>query len=118
MAQQHGGGTNVGWEKRGKGTYYYRSVRVNGRPRRVYLGRGAEAQEAADQAARRRAERDARQAQRQAEHERWEADDAPLRRLYRFTDLLTKAQLVLAGYYRHDRGEWRRRGRGHHQADS
>jgi hypothetical protein len=58
------GGADMGWEARAGGTYYYyRSVRVGGRIKRLYLGRGAIAAEAewldADARKRRNDEREA-----------------------------------------------------------
>src|SRR2546429_145616 len=57
------------WDPRGAG-YYYRHVRVGGRPRRVYLGTGPAAERAAAEDDRRRAER---LAQRQAREARAQA---------------------------------------------
>jgi hypothetical protein len=54
--------------------------------------------------ARERAARD-----RRTERERLAALDAPLLALDARVETLYRAALVLAGYHRHQRGEWRRR---------
>ncbi len=57
----------------------------------------------------RREERAARRERERAERERWAALEAPADELAELTDALAGVALVLAGYRRHDRGEWRRR---------
>ena len=47
----------MAWEKRGKGTFYYRSRRVGGRVVKLYCGPGVVGRIAAEQDARRRQER-------------------------------------------------------------
>ncbi len=94
----------MAWEARGRGRYYYKVSRDNGRVRRLYLGTGPVAELAAQDAELRRAERQAR-ARSQA---RLEAAEAASQELAELTDLLVKVALVAAGYHRHDRGKWRR----------
>jgi hypothetical protein len=91
------------------GGYYYRSVRVNGRPRRQYVGGGLIGQLAAQMDAAEREQRKAEKdwaAEARAEAE-WTDDD--LRAVERLADALARAALVAAGCHRHHRGEWRRR---------
>lgn len=108
----------MGWESRnGRGRYYTRSRTVNGRVVREYVGTGPHAELAAAADERRRADRAARRAERKAEQGDWEAAEAPLRCLAQVVDLLARAHLALAGYHRHDRGEWRRKRRAHNPAD-
>jgi len=99
----------MGWERRQRGgRYFYRSVRVDGRPRKVYLGNGpaARAQARLDQA-RRRERHDAREALR-AEQARLAAAEVALDGFRLLTGLLLRATLLLGGLHEH-RGEWRRR---------
>ena len=100
----------MGWEQVGGRRYFYLSRRVGGRPRRVYVGPAnspaAELAAAADHL--RRLGREAAARERQAERERLRGAEAPLLDLCELTDVLARAALVLAGYHRHDRGEWRR----------
>src|SRR5262245_37811952 len=109
------------WANRGDRRYYYRSSRVNGRPTKVYVGTGEAAAEAAAEVERRKAERAERQRARAAEADAYGQSTAPLDELCRFTDVLLRVSLVLAGFRRHDRGEWRRRRRrdvtGHETPD-
>jgi hypothetical protein len=75
---------------------------------RQYLGAGPEAHSAAALDARRRQEREAGRLARRAEGQRQTAADAPPRAFGGIADLLAGAALVLAGYRRHGRGEWRK----------
>jgi hypothetical protein len=95
-------------EKRNGSLYYYRSERVDGRVRKVYLGSGrlAELRAEVDRAERRRREAD-RERER-AELERLEALAAPVRELDERTEVLARAYLVAVGY-RRTKGEWRLR---------
>jgi hypothetical protein len=99
----------MAWERRGSQTYYYRSVRRNGRVTKDYLGTGplAALYAAAD------AER---QAQYQAEAAAWRQEQAALDALDQQIDawwdmstVLLKMTLYAEGYYQHDRGAWRKR---------
>src|SRR5262249_33033157 len=96
----------MGWEYRGaNGPYYTRSKRVNGRVTREYVGGGIVALAASlfDEE-----DRDARAADR-AERARHAELDRSLTALSRLADTLTAATLEQAGYFRHHRGQWRRR---------
>jgi hypothetical protein len=99
----------MAWEQRGPQTYYYRSVRRQGRVTKDYLGTGPLAALSA-------AEDTERQAQRQAEAEAWRQERAALEAVDQQIDawwnagrVLLKATLYAEGYYQHDRGEWRKR---------
>jgi hypothetical protein len=99
----------MAWEQRGTHTYYYRSVRRHGRVTKEYLGTGSLAALVA-------AADTERQAQRQAQVEAWRQAQAALEALERQIDawwdlgtLELKATLYTEGYYRHDRGTWRKR---------
>jgi hypothetical protein len=82
---------------------------VNGRCRRLYIGKGPLADLAGAEDARRRAERRAAKAALRAALAHWESVDGPLRELDAAVDLLVRVALTVAGYRRHDRGAWRRR---------
>ena len=99
------------WSQRGSRSYFYVTQRVNGRPRRVYVGAGgsAAATLAAADADQRRLAREAAARERHAEQARHQEVEAPLVRLCAVSDVLTRAALLTAGFHRHDRGQWRRR---------
>ncbi len=95
----------MAWERRGQQDYYYRHRKVDGRVIKTYLGRGPEAEAAAQAVAdaklRRKAER--------AERARYEAAADLITELDRQCDAVLSASLLAYGYYRHDRGTWRKR---------
>lgn len=100
------------------GNYYYRSERVNGQPRRMYVGTGLAAQLAAqlDDIAREQQALDRAQAER-LRAEAQELDDQ-VGRVDELAELLCRAAMLAAGYHRHHRGEWRkRRGTTKHTPD-
>ena len=100
----------MAWQEVDGRRYYYRGRRLCGRTRRVYVGpAGSPAAELAATADHlRRLGREAAARERQAEQARHREAEAPLLDLCELTDVLARAALVLAGYHRHDRGEWRR----------
>ncbi len=100
----------MGWERRRKGPntgYYYRSVRVNGRVVKVYLGRGSAGQEAA--AAMERKQRLRSEAEASVKKEQGETADADrlAGELNDWADLLSAVWLIATGHHQHH-GEWRR----------
>ncbi len=100
----------MAWETRQRGgRYYTRSKKINGRVIREYVGTGFVGELAAAADARARAERQAPQTAWRAECERIESAIAPLEEFYDVVETLARASLVLAGYHRHHRGEWRRK---------
>jgi hypothetical protein len=103
----------MGWERRGgRGRYYTRSRKVDGRVVREYVGTGLLGELAARQDARARAERLAERERLQAEETRWAAVAAPLDELSQLLDGLMAASLIAAGYHQHHRGAWRKRRHG------
>jgi hypothetical protein len=106
----------MGWERRQGRLYFYKSVRIGGRPRKIYLGKGAAAETQAarvDQAQKQRqAERDALR----TEQVRLAPTEAALDDLRAAADLLTRAALLAVGYHLH-KGEWRKRRRRHARPD-
>jgi hypothetical protein len=107
----------MGWDaKGGHSRYYYRSIREGDRVRKVYVGRGQQAENLARQVEQRRQER---QAQREARHREFAevaSAEEKLRELHDLADLLMRAVLLGTGLHEH-RGLWRRRryGRDGHQ---
>ena len=99
----------MGWEQRRSRSYYYRSVRSEGRVTKEYLGSGPAADMAATIDARQREQRTARRRRAAEERARWADLERPTSELDDLADRLAAAALLLAGYHRHDRGEWRRR---------
>ena len=104
------------WETNRRGfRYYTRTLKGNGRRLRRYFGNGPAAERAAAEDRQGRAERAAAAERRRAERAHLIQAGAPVRALSDCTDLLTRATLVAAGYWQHDRGEWRKRRHGRHQ---
>src|SRR4051812_48497446 len=95
----------MGWER---GRYYTRSVKVNGRVEREYVGAGLVAELAArmDERFRR-----LREAEREAVRAEKASLDPPtaLDELNALADVLTRAILLASGCRQHKRGEWRKR---------
>ena len=100
----------MSWETRAGQRYYYRHVRIGGRPRRLYYGKGEAAAEQARLEAERRRQRQADREALHAEQARVAAADRALGELRAMTDLLARACLLLAGLHEH-RGQWRQRAR-------
>lgn len=96
----------MGWETRGgSGRYYTRSTRRDGRVAREYLGRGPAAERAAAADAERRLAREVAR-----EDTRFTAEvDSALAALSEALETLARAALLVGGFHRHARGEWRRR---------
>ena len=91
------------------GPYYYRSQRVNGKPRRIYVGSGPAALLAAEQDRQAREARDLqrlRADQLKAGHAQLDVD---LAEVHRLGDALGRAALYAAGYHQHCKGDWRPR---------
>jgi flagellar biosynthesis/type III secretory pathway chaperone len=100
----------MGWEMRGNcGPYYTRSKRVNGRVVREYIGKGRIAMLVAQLDELDREKREIRATELKVGRDSMESISNTLDKLQELTDLLVKATLIQAGYYRHKRGEWRRR---------
>ena len=100
----------MAWETRkGGGRYYTRSKKIGGRVIREYVGAGLKGELAAASDAQARAEQEAEKAARQAEQERMESAIAPLEEFYDMVEMFSRGTLLLAGYHRHHRGEWRRK---------
>src|SRR4051812_13236287 len=97
----------MGWERRGAGEFYYRTLRRGAKTERVYLGKGPEAELAAALDQQRRRQRDRERQDRGLMRLTWRGACEPLDALEAVIDLLVRAHLLAAGY-RCRRGEWRR----------
>jgi hypothetical protein len=99
----------MSWDKKARGgRYFYHCRRIDGRPVKVYVGKGPQAEKAArDDALSRDYRRALRQAQRE-EMARLEVADRCLEEVVELAELLVAVQLLLAGYHLHH-GEWRQR---------
>jgi hypothetical protein len=91
------------------GPYYYRSVRVNGQPRREYVGAGRIAELVAQLDALERQERELEQAAEREARADAEALDDLVSDFTAMADDLACAALLAAGCRQHNRGEWRKR---------
>ena len=99
----------MSWDQRGQRRYFYRHQRVNGQPRRVYVGTGPAADLAAAADAVLRLQQEIESREQQAEQARHEEALAPLLELCEGTDGLMEATLLVAGFHQHAHGAWRRR---------
>jgi hypothetical protein len=98
------------WEKRQRGgAYYTRSRKVNGRVVREYVGGGVLGEVAARMDAEERRRREEEAAALKDEQERMETLTAPVEELCEGAEILARAALLVSGYHRHNRGEWRKR---------
>src|SRR5262249_57397675 len=98
-----------------KGGYLYRNKRANGRPVKVYVGRGPAAEMAALLDEQVREERRAARLKVLEERQALALADLALGRARELTSLLAEATLTLGGHHLHH-GCWRRR-RGCHVAN-
>src|SRR5262245_39216020 len=98
----------MGWERHGKRTYYYRSVRVAGRPAKIYCGGCALGRVAAELDSRRRVARQARRTALAAERVRLGEVQALARRLDAACRFFTEAVLLVNGFHRPNRVPWRK----------
>lgn len=100
----------MGWEKRnGRGRYYTRTKRVEGRVVREYVGAGKKAAAAAKaDAVRRDQQATEKKAQQKLDAEIGRAD-IPLAALEQACEIMLRATLIAAGWHQHDRGMWRRK---------
>lgn len=100
----------MGWERRARGGFYYvRKRREGQRVLSEYVGAGPGAELVAALDAVDRAGQVAEIAARRADEKRWNQEDEAISELCGAADRAAQATLLLAGYHRHHRGEWRRR---------
>ena len=99
----------MGWEQRGRGSFFYRSVRIGGRVLKQYCGCGPAAEAAAREDAERRVARAAQQGSEQRRRQTYEAAVEQVAAVSGELDSLLQMALVAAGYHRHCRHAWRRK---------
>jgi hypothetical protein len=99
----------MAWTQRGRKRYYYRCRRVDGRPVQQYIGTGPVGEAAALADAHRRVDREIQARAQRRGQAQLAAVLAPLTGLTAATKLVSRAALLAAGFYQHDRGEWRLR---------
>src|SRR5262245_42626082 len=97
----------MAWQKRGNHRYYYRSTKQRGKVTTHYLGRASEVR--AQQAALEDQARHTARIQERQEQQAWDALESQIAALGRLTTLLSHSLFVDGGWYRHNRGEWRKR---------
>jgi hypothetical protein len=109
LARRGGEGVNhMPWSIRGERKYFYRAMRVGGRPTHEYFGSGEAAVQAAKEIERRRTERLTHAEEARQQRQQYTEAVAPVEELTRLTDLLAKGTLLALGYHQHDR-TWRKR---------
>jgi hypothetical protein len=101
----------MAWAHRTSGCYYYRSVRRGSRVTKTYLGTGLLGELAEIFDTEERAERQAKAEAWQQARQDMEAIDAEISAWWDTTNIILDAFLIVQGYYRHDRGAWRKRTR-------
>jgi hypothetical protein len=94
------------WHQYAAQRYFYRSIRVNGRTARVYVGRGPAAEGAAREIEERRAARKHQTQLSQQKAQIHATTIAPLSDLSNLADVAMKASLVSLGFHQHARA-WR-----------
>jgi hypothetical protein len=99
----------MAWESRnGRGHYYTRSRREQGRVVREYIGRGQIAELMAEHDRRDRVDREERRRSDRATRETLVALDSSVATLHEEVEALARVALLADGFHCH-KGEWRRR---------
>ena len=105
----------MAWAQRGGRSYYYRSVREGGRVKTEYVGGGEVATLLAELDAIKRAERAEEAEERRAEEERNAEEERLLTEFCDLAEDVARVALMVSGYRRHKRGEWRKKRGSHRQ---
>ncbi len=93
-------------DKRG---YYYRSERHGTKVHRQYIGKGEGAESMAMFEAIEREKREEAALLTKEEMTQLDDIDSQLKTLSEDVELIARAAMMVAGYHRHNRGEWRKR---------
>ena len=91
------------WERRSKGSYYYRKVRTGGKVRSIYIGNNILSYNLYDKAEKKKLQHLSQQAVIEAE----EGIDQALEENHKVIIALAESILLLNNYHAH-RGKWRR----------
>src|SRR5262245_23098379 len=98
----------MGWEARnGKGRYYNRTFKRDGKVTHEYFGSGPAAEQAAFEDLCRRAEREYELWTNRSEQTLFKDTDDPFLQYNNLLKLLTTSALMAAGYQKPNRGQWR-----------
>jgi hypothetical protein len=97
----------MAWHYEGARAYYYRSQRVKGRNLRRYVGTGQIAELAAASDHLHWLNQAIEAHEQKAEETRLQATETAVVDLCDVSELVGRASLVVSGYRRHTRGEWR-----------
>ena len=90
------------------GNYYYRSKRVDGRPRKIYVGGGEVGEQAAEEDRLAKIEKQEMYRQHDEQWKECSALDSSICEVIRITEGLARQALQAAGYHQHCKGDWRR----------
>lgn len=104
----------MSWIRKARGArqgYFYRSVRDGDQVRKVYLGRGPKAAEAAQEIEQRRQSQIALREDWLREKSKTAAPEQCLAEARMIVNVLYRTVLLLAGFHEH-RGQWRKRRKG------
>ena len=101
----------MGWEQRGKNSYYYKKERDGSKVKSVYVGRGEVAHMVSKLQSSSAELEKLMQAQKSIEANELERVEATLDRAIELTQLFTQATLLAAGFHTHHR-QWRRKRNG------
>lgn len=100
----------MGWERRQRGgLYYVRKVRVGDKVQSLYVGSGELAALSSQLDEYDWDERQSEQKQRRQELDALAASDAAMAAFCADVEATLREALEAAGFYRHNRGEWRKR---------
>ena len=101
----------MGWEQRGKNSYYYKKERDGSKVKSVYVGRGEVAHMVSKLQSSSTQLQKLMRAKRSIEVNELERVEATLDRAIELTQLFTQAALLAAGFHTHRR-QWRRKRNG------
>ncbi|MEQ8667714.1 MAG: hypothetical protein RIC12_00990 [Pirellulales bacterium] len=99
----------MSWEKRDNQRYYYGWRKRSSGREKIYFGRGPIAELLARRDQLERAKKAATDAVRHEFVAGIESNNTQLQEVAALVKQLVSAEMIAAGYYRHDRGRWRKR---------
>jgi DNA-binding protein H-NS len=100
----------MAWERRERGGLYYtRSRKVDGHVVREYVGSGSVGELAAQMDALEQLRREKEAAAWKEEREQMDKLESSVEEMCEAAEILAQAALYVAGYHKHNRGEWRKK---------